>query len=104
MAKKKAALGESYLDSVIPSKAAAAVESAPARPRRIRATFQIETELLEEARDAVVLLSGPPERLTLADLVENALRRELDRLRKKHTDGEPFPKRGAPVRMGRPVR
>ena len=44
--------------------------------------------LVKEARSAVMALAGPPLRLTLAALVESALRRELERL--------------GPQRMGRP--
>ena len=74
-------------------------ESAP----RSRVTLLIPTELLEEMRDAVVHLSGPPDRLTLARFVEEACRRELARLRSKHTGGKAFPRRTAELRAGRPI-
>jgi hypothetical protein len=60
-------------------------------------------EVFEEARDAVVYLSGPPVRLTLAALAERALRRELDRLKKAHTEGKDFPRRRGRLRSGRPI-
>jgi len=77
------------------------------QPRaKARATFNLPYELIEEARDTVVALSGPPYRLTLAKLVETALRAELDRLRGerggrlKHRQ---FPARAEEVRAGRPI-
>ena len=72
-------------------------------PAKTRATFHIPITLLEQTRDAVVALSGPPVRLTLARLVETALRRELDRLRRAHGGGKPFPPHGSPLRGGRPI-
>jgi len=56
-----------------------------------------------EARAAVVALSGPPERLTLAALVERALRVELQRLAKAHNKGRPFPATVEALRVGRPL-
>jgi hypothetical protein len=60
--------------------------------------------LVEEARNATVALSGPPTRLTLARLVEDALRREIKRLRDAHNAGSPFPRRDAELAGGRPIR
>ena len=78
-------------------------EAAPTRrtpaaaPTKAKATFHLPVALVEEARAAVFALAGPPERLTLAGLVERALRAELDR-------GEPFAAPDAPLRTGRPMR
>lgn len=74
------------------------------KPQKVRATFHLPADLFEEARDAVVYLSGPPTRLTLAALAENAIRRELNRLKKQHNDGESFPRRQEALRGGRPIR
>jgi hypothetical protein len=77
------------------------------RPRsmgKVRATFHVSGEVLEEARNAVVYLAGPPTRLTLADLAENALKRELERLKKAHNSGKAFPARTGELRGGRPIR
>jgi hypothetical protein len=71
--------------------------------RRTRATIHLSETLLEEVKDAVVHLSGPPERLTLAELTENALRRELTHLRKKHGVGDRFPPRGGDLKGGRRI-
>ena len=61
-------------------------------------------ELVEQCRDAVVALSGPPVQLTLTRLVTDALRRELTRLRKTTHRGRPFPRRGRTgLRVGRPI-
>lgn len=68
-----------------------------------RATFHLPVELLEEARDAVVALSGPPVRLTLTKLAESAFKAELERLKRKHHNGEPFPTRDESLRVGRPI-
>jgi len=72
--------------------------------RKIRATFHISIELMDEARDVVVALSGPPDRLLLPDFAEGALRREVSRLRRIHLGGEAFAKRNQEVRRGRPMR
>ncbi len=72
--------------------------------RKVRATFHLSTELLNELRDIVVALSGPPDRLTLSDLAESALRREIDRLKRLHTRGKSFAKRSQELRGGRPIR
>jgi hypothetical protein len=61
---------------------------------------------MDEIRDTVVALSGPPERLTMASFAESALRRELKRLRGQRRGddrGEAFPQREGPVRSGRPI-
>jgi len=77
---------------------------APEPPRKkIQATFQLPPELLEEARDTVVALAGPPESLTLATLVARGIERELAALRERYNDGERFPERKAPLRQGRPI-
>lgn len=71
---------------------------------RSKVTFTLSTELLEQCKNAVDHLSGPPVRLTLVALVENALRKELSHLRNKHHEGQEFPTREGPLRPGRPLR
>lgn len=79
----------------------------PSLPKRssepTRATFHLPNDLVEEARDVVVALSGPPLRLTLAAFAENALRAEIERLKRKYNDGAAFPRREGTVRVGRPI-
>ncbi|HYM50700.1 MAG TPA: hypothetical protein VET65_09025 [Candidatus Limnocylindrales bacterium] len=72
-----------------------------------RATFHLPGDLLNELRNTVVALSGPPERLTMSRLAELALRHELDRLkatRKGAGRGKAFPQRRGEVTRGRPIR
>ena len=74
-------------------------------PATIKQSFVLPGELVEQCRDAVVALSGPPVQLTLTRLVTDALHRELARLRKTKHRGRPFPKRGKTgLRVGRPIR
>lgn len=73
------------------------------RAKAIKATFNLPESLVNEARAAVVALAAPPVRLTLAALVEKALRVELDRLEKAHNGGRPFPPVEIVLRGGRPI-
>lgn len=109
---KRSTIGDNPLDAVIPvsgngASKPARREAAPQPPRpsrKVRATFHIPEDLLEEARDAAVALSGPPHRLTLATLAETALRNELDRLKREHNGGSAFPEREeGSLRGGRPI-
>jgi len=107
MSRPRPSLGVDPLDALlgesIPNgRARPAVE--PSSYRKVRATFHLPLALVDEARDATVALSGPPTRLTLARLVEDALRREVQRLRDVHNDGSPFPRRDAELIGGRPIR
>lgn len=72
-------------------------------PAKVRATLYLPRDLLEEARNAAVFLAGPPARLTLTKLAEQALRAELDRLRLRHLGGGAFPARDGELRGGRPI-
>jgi hypothetical protein len=73
------------------------------KPTYLRASFQVPQELLAEIRDAVIALSGPPTRLTMAQFAEDAFRHELDRLQAGHNGGKPFQPSDGAVRVGRPV-
>jgi len=73
------------------------------KKKKVRATFHLPEDLVNEARDAVVHLSGPPLRLTMAAMAENAIRRELDRLKREHNDGEPWPPRDEDLTGGRSI-
>lgn len=73
---------------------------------KTRATFLLPKDMLEEVRNAVVALSGPPDRLTMARFAENAFRSELERLRQSRGGryrGRSFPPREEEVRTGRPI-
>ncbi len=74
--------------------------------RKVRATFHLPEPLLNEARNTVVALSGPPHRMTLARLAEVAIRHELDRLRMDRQGrqrGREFPQREGELKGGRPI-
>lgn len=64
---------------------------------RVNLTVKMEDELLDRLRDAVVAV-GPP--VTIATIVGDGVERELRRLERQR--GAKFPRRGRPVRMGRP--
>lgn len=70
---------------------------------KVRATLYLPQELLEEARDAVVHLAGPPARLTLTKLAERALAAELARLKQQYNHGQDFPHREYDLKGGRPI-
>jgi len=77
----------------------------PNQPRaaKVRATLYLSAELLNEARNAAVYLAGYPVRLTLTRLAEEALRAELERLKREFNHGEAFPQRDDELRGGRPI-
>ena len=112
--KRRPTIGKAYVpakrDSRKPKVEAESAESeeetaVSANPRaKVRATFHVSAELLEEARNAVVYLAGPPTRLTLADLAETALKKELEILKKAHNSGKEFPARNGELKGGRPIR
>lgn len=112
MTKRRPTMGSDPLDSLVPETDAPAKANgrkAPARRRRAtsagepeqapkqRATFHLPVDLMERARSAVYWTPGA----TMADLAEEALRRELDRREKKR--GEPFPPFEGRLKGGRPV-
>lgn len=116
MSKRRPAIGpHDWLDVVTgnpPAPNAPRREARPPKPkaatkgrveRTKRVTFHLPVELVDEARNAVVALSGPPVRLTLARLVADALRRELARLQRDHHQGEPWPRRAGELVGGRPI-
>lgn len=73
--------------------------SATERPQKTRATFHLPIGLLEEARDVVYWVPG----LTMANLTEEALRREIQRIKDVRNNGENFPSREGDLKRGRPV-
>lgn len=112
--KKRPTIGNDPLDALFsPQAPARSVEPTPhpeplpkvqeQKHRKTRATFHIPEELFEEARDAAVQLAGPPARLTLSEIVENGIRAELERLKKKYNEGKPFDKREGNLKGGRPI-
>ena len=72
------------------------------RLRRTRATFHIPIEVVEEARDAVMFLQQRGIVTSLADVVQRALERELEEMRRQHNGGATFPLRNGQLKGGRP--
>jgi hypothetical protein len=77
--------------------------SRPSPAAKVRTTFYVSAEVLDEARNTAAYLAGYPLRLTLTQLVENALAAELKRLREQFHGGQPFPKRTGELKGGRPI-
>ena len=71
--------------------------------RKQKVNARISAPLLEEVRDCVVALSGPPHGMTMDQFAEEAYRRELDRLKRKHAAAKEFPRRPYNPRPGRRV-
>ncbi|REK08933.1 MAG: hypothetical protein DWQ37_18880 [Planctomycetota bacterium] len=69
----------------------------------MRATLYLSVEVLNEARNAAVHLGGYPARMTLTKLAENALRAELERLKRLYNGGADFPERDEDLKGGRPI-
>lgn len=78
-------------------------EPAPGVSGKQKLNCRIPFELADSIRDCVVALSGPPHGLTVDAFAEEAFRREIDRLRRSHNDGEPFDKRPYDPKPGRRV-
>ncbi len=73
------------------------------KQRKVRATFYLPAEVLDEARNATAHLAGYPVRLTLTKLVENALCTALKQLKDQYNDGQEFPQRKQELQGGRPI-
>lgn len=73
------------------------------RKRKLKQTYSIDAGVALAARAAADALQGPPARLTLAAIVEEALRREVARLERMHNEGRPFPAAEGNLRPGRRV-
>ncbi len=105
---KRTTIGDSPLSQLIsePAVSAATLERDEAQNpegEKVRATFYLPADLLEELRNATVQLSGPPAFMNLAKLAENAFRNELTRIKKEYNEGKDFPRRPQAVRTGRPI-
>lgn len=126
MKKKRPSIGENPLDALLSPPAprveekvvpvekkvsrkrpapAPVKEPAPARGGApVKVTYNVAEDLVLETREAVRALAGPPLHLTLSALVETALLRELERLRKAHNAGKPFEGSGKALKGGRPLK
>jgi hypothetical protein len=81
----------------------ASVMLGPRHSRKHKVNARISGALLEEVRDCVVALSGPPHGLTMDAFAEEAYRRELERLRRSRNSGQPFALRPYNPKPGRRV-
>lgn len=113
--RSRRALGDDPLDAVIPDSgendreqanaqgsrptSTRSSRSSPERTQKTRATFHLPIDLLEEARDVVYWVPS----LTMANLTEEALRREIQRIKDVRNNGENFPSRQGDLKRGRPV-
>ena len=96
----KRGLGTNPLDAVIPAKTRAKTKAAPPEKQgsRSRHTLHLSDELMERARNISYWTPG----LSLSDLSETAIRKEVERLEKKN--GGPYPNRDAELVGGRPLK
>ena len=78
--------------------------STSATLKKVRVAFHLPVTLADEARNCVYHLSGPPLRLTMAELAESAIAKELKRLQEEYNHGRPFPHRRENLKGGRPIR
>jgi hypothetical protein len=118
--KRRQTIGANPLDAYLGSPSAATkasrrglaplgtspVVEKPARARKapkVRATFHLPPDLVRELRDAVVGVRRDRPVFTLAALAEKALRSEVERLKKSHNGGKPFPRFEGELEGGRPV-
>ncbi len=90
-----------------PSEQAAPSAAGPA-PRaaggRDRITVQVDRELAEQVRDAVMWLHRVGVHTTISAIAGDGLRAELQRLAQAYNESRPFPPRQSDVPTGRPPR
>lgn len=70
---------------------------------KVKFNARLPAELVDEVRNCVVALYAS-HRMTIDDLTADALRRELERLKKTQNAGQDFPARHVEPKVGRPVR
>lgn len=75
----------------------------PRRQRKEKLTIDLPVELADRIRNTVYWLNGPPQRLTLARLFEEALSVRVRELEEAHNDGQPFETRPEQLKGGRPL-
>jgi hypothetical protein len=76
----------------------------PPAVKKVRVAFHLPVALADEARNCVYHLSGPPLRLTMAELAERAISAEIQRLQTEYNQSQPFPHRRENLKGGRPVK
>jgi hypothetical protein len=88
--------GEEKLQRTKHLNGAPAMRAIGAKPRMVRLTVNLPSDLVEQMRDAVYWTPG----LTLAWMIARSVRTSLIELEQAHQG--PFPKRSKPLRAGRP--
>jgi len=78
--------------------------SSEATPTKVRATILVDAESFERARDAVVALSGPPDRMTLSSFTAAAFDMYVKHLQDARNRGRRFPRRESDLKGGRPLK
>lgn len=78
--------------------------SAPVQTLKLKFNARVPADLADAIRNCVVALSGPPHGMTIDSFTTEALRRELQRLKKELNRGDDFPARAYGPKPGRPVR
>ena len=105
------AIPEDWADAVVPPKGPKSGKGGQrgkrsrspvktAGPKKERLTVHVPVDLIDRVKNAVYWTPG----VTLAGLSEEGLTKAVQRLEKKHNDGEPFPKRKEELRGGRPLK
>lgn len=84
------------------ARSAASSGSAPAK-KKSGLGVEIDTEVRDESRAAYRAAAYFENVPTYAQFVENAVAREVERLRQAYNDGKPFEPMAAPLPAGRPV-
>ena len=79
------------------------VGPSPVASRKQKVNARVSATLLDEVRDCVVALSGPPHGLTMDEFANEAYRRELERLKRSRNSGQPFARRPYNPKPGRRV-
>lgn len=83
-------------------RSAASSASAPAK-KKSGLGVDIDTEVRDESRSAYRAAAYFENVPTYAQFIENAVAREVERLRQAYNDGKPFEPMAAPLPAGRPV-
>ena len=76
----------------------------PPAVKKVRVAFHLPVALADETRNCVYHLSGPPLRLTMAELAERAISAEIQRLQTEYNQSQAFPHRRENLKGGRPVK
>lgn len=89
--------GGGGVDLVIPAGPTApnpALSSTPAGSQREKISGYVAADVADQARNAIAALGADiDDPQSLSELIEGALRREIDRLVQQRHDGAPFPPR-----------